>query len=270
MFHCIKAVFVTLILTAQIASACGPTTKCRIGDRHYFIAMPDGYDGRTRIPALIFAHGLQGSGYEISTNPRLRAVANKLGIAFVSVKSAGTSWSIANSPTAYKNSERHVLAYFDAVKKDLLRRFPIDPKRIVVTGASAGGMATWTLACRRSRAFAAFIPMSGTFWDPEPRRCRGPATNIIHFHGAKDRTVPLQGRFVRGAQHGSVTQALKMYGRYGRFSRMKSRSYPGLNCKTSRNRKGKILNFCLYDGAHSFRASNLEAAWRMLQSAGQI
>ena len=265
-----KAAFISFLLSAQLASACGPASKCRIGDRHYFIALPKGYDGQSRIPALIFAHGLQGSGLEISKNPRLRAVADKLGIAFVAVKSAGTSWSIANSPTAYKRSEKDVLAYFDAVKKDIIRRFPIDPKRIVVTGASAGGMATWALACRRSREFAAFIPMSGTFWSPEPRRCRGPATNIIHFHGSKDRTVPLQGRFVRGAQHGSVTKSLKMYGRYGRFSNPKSRNCPGLNCKVSRNRKGKILNFCLYDGGHSFRASNLESAWRMLQSAGQI
>jgi len=250
--------------------ACGTESQCRIGDRHYYIALPDSYDGETQIPAFIFAHGLQGTALGSIRNPRLRKVANDLGIAFIAVKSQGDSWSTRHSPSATRRSEAVELAYFDAVKADVTSRFAIDPDEIVMSGASAGGMMTWTLACRRSGAFAGFIPMSGTFWDPEPRTCSGPVANIVHFHGDEDRTVPLNGRPVRGSQQGSVPQALAMYRAYGDFGAVRDQQVNGLRCENSANAAGNIVNFCLYDGGHSFRSSNVMVAWIMLMGTGSF
>ena len=267
---CAFATFWLMALIPVIAQACGVNSQCRLGDRHYYIATPDGDDGQTRIPALIFAHGYQGSALGIIRNPRLRKVTNELGIAFIAVKSQGQSWSTMNSPSGNEQSEAVELAYFDAVKKDVTPRFNIDPDKIVMSGASTGGMVTWTLACERSDAFAAFIPMSGTFWAPVPPACTGRVANIIHFHGDKDRTVPLNGRPIDGTHQGSVSEALAMYRSFGGFGPAHSVDLDGLRCENSANQSNNIVNFCLYSGGHSFQSKNVAVAWRMLQAAGQL
>lgn len=266
-------VFSTLIFSLSMslaAYACGSETRCEIADRHYYIALPDTYRSDTPIPALIFAHGLQGSALGTIRNPRLRKVANDLGIAFIAVKSLGQSWSTNNSPRSTQNSEAVELAYFDAVKKDVTSRFALDPDKFVMSGASTGGMLTWTLACERSDAFAGFIPMSGTFWAPVPRRCDGRVANIVHFHGDKDKTVPLNGRAVAGTHQGSVPKALAMYRAYGDFDATRKEKVEGLRCENSVNSAGNIVNFCLYAGGHSFRSSNITIAWRMFEAAGKL
>ena len=258
------------LLISNAAHACGTETQCRIEDRHYYIALPDTYNSKTPIPALIFAHGYQGTAFGTIRNPRLLKVANDLGIALIAVKSKGESWSISNSPSATRRSEAVELDYFDAVKEDATSRFAIDPDEIVMSGASAGGMLTWALACERSEAFAGFFPMSGTFWEPEPQTCSGPVANIVHFHGNEDRTVPLAGRPVAGTHQGSVPKALAMYRDYGDFDIPRRQQIDDLNCENSTNAAGNIVNFCLYNGGHSFRSSNVAVGWSMLMDAGQI
>ncbi|MEP4248219.1 alpha/beta hydrolase family esterase [Tateyamaria sp.] len=257
-------------LTSNAAQACGTESKCRIGDRHYYIAMPPGHDGKTPVPAAIFAHGLQGTALGSVRNPRLRAVAQQHGFALIGIKSRGDSWNTPGSPFDTRDGGRDELNYIDAVLADAAKRFPLQTDRIVMSGASAGGMLTWFLACERSAIFAGFVPMSGTFWDPLPRRCTKPVANIVHFHGDNDRTVPLQGRAVAGKQQGSVTEAFDLYTRFGNFRRPKQTQVGDMTCQTRANRRSNILNFCLYPGRHSFRSANLGIAWQMLRAAGQL
>lgn len=262
--------FLCLTVLDFSAQACGTQSKCRIGDRHYFIAMPPDHDGRDLVPALIFAHGLQGTALGTIRNERLRGVAAELGVALIAVKSKGMSWAMQNAPGGRADPSTDALDYFDAVKADAVSRFAIDPTRVVVAGASSGGMMTWTLACMNSGNFAGFIPMSGTFWAPIPPTCRDPIGNVVHFHGDKDRTVPLAGREVGGAKQGDVGEAFAMYRRFGGFGPLRATNRPGLDCRESRNRQGNILNFCLYDGRHSFRSGNIAVGWRMMQAAGKL
>ena len=266
----LAAMIVAVLAFSTGALACGTDSQCKIGDRHYYIAMPDGHDGQTPVPALIFAHGFQGSGLGIIRNPRLRRITSELGVAFIAVKSRGSSWATRNAPRGSAAGHQGVLTYFDNVIADAARRFPIDTSRIVMGGASTGGMLTWTLACERSDIFAGFIPMSGTFWTPEPQTCEGRVANIVHFHGDKDQTVPLEGRPVAGTHQGSVSEALAMYTGYGSFGPVQKATSTELRCDLRQNRAGNILNFCLYDGGHSFRSSNVAVAWRMFQEAGQL
>ena len=267
---CLTVAVVLGAFAARPAMACGENTRCMIGDRHYYIAMPDGHDGRSDVPVIIFAHGLQGTAEGTMQNPRLRRIANDLGAAFVAVKSAGASWSQENAPRTIPGDGRKALAYFDAVRRDMINRFPVDQDRIIVSGASTGGMMTWGLACYRSDDYAAFVPMSGTFWSPVPPTCSGRTASILHFHGDKDQTVPLDGRAVAGTRQGSVPEALEMYRTFGRFGpRTRTRS-GDLRCDVRSNRSGNILSFCLYDGRHSFRSENLRTAWQMLRAAGRI
>jgi predicted peptidase len=71
----------------------------------------------------------------------------------------------------------------------LRREFPIDPKRLYVTGQSMGGFGTWRMIEKWPELFAAAVPICGG-GDP------GLAHNakrvaIWAFHGSKDGIVPV-------------------------------------------------------------------------------
>lgn len=70
------------------------------------------------------------------------------------------------------------------------KRFPVDRKRIYVTGLSMGGFGTWELISRNPKFFAAAIPICGG-GDPA-RVVAAKALPIRAFHGAADNTVPPQ------------------------------------------------------------------------------
>ena len=81
----------------------------------------------------------------------------------------------------------------DAVRADMLQRWPVDTKRLLVSGFSIGGTMAWDLACYRGGDYTAFAPVSGAFWDPLPERCTTPV-NLLHTHGTADDVVPMGGQ----------------------------------------------------------------------------
>ncbi|WP_298919494.1 prolyl oligopeptidase family serine peptidase [uncultured Roseobacter sp.] len=260
-----------LCLAAALpAYACGPDTDCVLGDRHYRIAMPEGHDGTTRVPAIVFSHGYRGSAQGVMRNGSLRRMASELGAALIAVKSKDDDWVIPNAPRHMDSDGAEEFAYFDAVLADATRRFAVDDTRVMATGFSAGGMMTWNLACARSDRFAAFAPISGTFWLTPPETCAGPVANVIHIHGDADRTVPLTGRRILQTKQGEVREALDMYGQYGGFGPSHPSTHDALRCEERRNDAEDILDFCLFEGGHSFRTEYVRFAWERFRQAGRL
>lgn len=257
---------------ATAAAACGPDSKCWVGQRHYYIAMPEGHDGRTKVGAIVFSHGLQGTAKGVMGNETLRGIASDLGVALIAVKSIGEDWNLPNGPRNVVRNVNGTFQYFDAVVADATRRFAIDPDRLMATGYSAGGMVTWNLVCQRPRMFAAFAPMAGTFWKEPPKRCKRPVTNVLHIHGKTDLTVPLEGRVINGVRQGNVYDVLKRYTRMGRYRKAGRITVPALelDCALRKNRRGKMLDFCLYPGRHKYNSLYVKFAWEHFVKAGVL
>ena len=249
------------LLLPEVGFACGADSDCFIGDRHYRVRMPEGYQEGTEIGAIVFAHGFGGSAQGIMRNESMTDLANDLNIAIIATKSAAKDWSIPGAPSAVTFEDVDELAYFDDVIASAAENFPIDPNRLMMTGFSAGGMMVWNLACFRSNQFAAFAPMAGTFWQPEPTSCDTPPANIMHMHGNTDTIVPLQGRDVLDTHQGDVAEVIDMYRRYGGYQQTGSLEIGPLSCETSRNSEGQMLDFCLFEGGHSFKADYVRYAW---------
>ena len=267
------AFFLTLIFSLALTlpgQACGPDTDCKIGNRHYRIAMPEGHDGTTKTGAIVFSHGYRGTAKGLMRNKNLRRMVSEMGLALIAVKSADDDWVIPNSPQHMDSDGAEEFAYFDAVLDDAAARFPIDTNRLMASGFSAGGMMTWNLACHRSERFAAFAPIAGTFWLKPPETCAEPVANLIHIHGDADRTVPLSGRPILATHQGDVMEALDMYVRYGGFGEAALRKVGNLSCQDRTNQEGDILNFCMFEGGHSFRSEYLKFAWETFVSAGRL
>lgn len=244
------------------AAACGTDTDCRVGDRIYRIHV--GADLGPRPGALVFAHGYRGSAAGVMKNASLRRMADDLGVALIALQGVEGRWGLAHAPAGRAVTEPEEMAYVEAVLADATGRFGLDPGRIVASGFSAGGMLTWTLACREGALFAGFIPVSGTFWDPVPRDCAGPVRPLVHIHGDDDPVVPQLGRPIGQARQGKVPEALAMYADEGGFGAAERSTAGDMTCLSRTAPEGTPLAFCQFPGGHSFSTDRLRRAWAMI------
>lgn len=105
----------------------------------------------------------------------------------------GTMWAILNKEhTNQKVAEEPTpeLAGAFAALDLVLETYPIDRKRIYLTGQSMGGFGTWEALYRRPDMWAAAIPICGG-GDPSQVEVFK-HTPIWAWHGAKDLAVPAQ------------------------------------------------------------------------------
>lgn len=72
-----------------------------------------------------------------------------------------------------------------------INKYPIDKKRIYISGLSMGGFGTWYMLMKYPNLFAAAIPMSGA-GDPK-MACEIGHIPIWNFHGDIDKAVPVEG-----------------------------------------------------------------------------
>jgi len=98
-----------------------------------------------------------------------------------------------------------------AVVRDALARFPIDPRRIYLTGISDGGTGVWDALKTWPECFAAGVPMSGMTEIAGLASIRDVPQWI--FHGAKDNDTDVETGY-NGAMVGSraVVRALRAMG----------------------------------------------------------
>ncbi|WP_417726250.1 alpha/beta hydrolase family esterase [Roseovarius sp.] len=259
----------SVLCGAVPALACGPDTDCQLGDRHYRIAMPEGQVSGP-VGAVVFAHGYRGSAAAVMLNKSLRRVVSDMGLALIALKSADDDWVIPYAPRHMDSDGSEEFRYVEAVIEDVSARFPIDTKRLMAAGFSAGGMMVWNLACTMPERFAGFAAIAGTFWMKPPETCATPAASLVHIHGTADPTVPLAGRPILETHQGDVAEALDMYQALGRFSPSGEMAFEDLKCQSRRNPKGEVLDSCLHPGGHTFRSSYLRFAWELLHAAGQL
>jgi predicted peptidase len=71
--------------------------------------------------------------------------------------------------------------------EDSVKKLPVDPKRIYVTGLSMGGFGTWDLIQRKPDYFAAAMPVCGGADVAEATKLKN--LPIWCFHGGKDNVV---------------------------------------------------------------------------------
>ena len=252
-----------MLATATPAGACGTDSDCVIGERSYRIVLPDGYAAMKDLGAIVYAHGYRGNAGKSIHNKALAELAEELGVAIVAANGVDGRWNLPHRPGSAEPLAQDELAYFDDLKADLMNRFGIAPKRIMMTGFSAGGMVTWHLACYRGDDFMGFAPMSGTFWEPVPEECPTGPVNLIHYHGTKDTVVPLDGRRIREAKQGNVFDALGLMTRIGGYKPAGHEELSDMECARKQNDAGKRLEVCLYPSGHGFRTENIKRAWRI-------
>ncbi len=155
----------------------------------YTLALPPSFSS-DHLYALIVALHYGGRvtpyyGKPFMTNPILPAL-GELDAIMVAPDCPGDGWT---DPL----SEEAVLALIRRVEKD----YPVDPRRLVITGFSLGAIGTWKLAIKHPGLFSAAIPVSGM---PPQGIVVGPAGPRFRvIHSLSDEVFPLESlrNFVR-------------------------------------------------------------------------
>jgi len=131
------------------------TVSTKQGESRYTLYVPDGYDGSKSYPAILFLHGAGERGDDGTVQSQVGlgpAIVQRGGVpAIVIFPQARKTWQ-ADSEDA-----EVALKALEEVAKD----FKVDPKRVVLTGLSMGGMGTWSLAAKHPEKFAAIVPICG-------------------------------------------------------------------------------------------------------------
>ena len=210
--------FTVGILAMFAASAaqagCGTDpAPCAVALGTYHITMPDAVS--SDIPALMFLHGAGGSGAGTTRAGGMTGNLALHGYALIGPDGLKRETGRNNSGWSFhpdRPSQRDELAFLTQVADNAASRFGIDRDAIMLGGFSIGGSMASYIACQDPTAFAAYVPVGGSFWRPHPTDCAGPV-KLLHTHGWKDKTVPLEGRPLGGGRiyQGDVWHAMEIW-----------------------------------------------------------
>ncbi|KIC37175.1 alpha/beta hydrolase family esterase [Leisingera sp. ANG-M7] len=196
------------------SAGCGKEQDaCSVEEGAYHIVLPDQKTAASAVPVVMFLHGYGGSGGSVLRNKDMIEGLTQRGYAVIAPEgqrrggSGPQSWGFG--PFTGGRDEG---AFFAAVLADAAERFGTSRSQTVLAGFSAGAFMVHYLACRDPAAFAAYAPVSGAFWRPQPERCAGPL-RLLQVHGWRDEVVPLEGRVLGGGrfEQGDVFAALEVW-----------------------------------------------------------
>lgn len=157
------------------------------------------------LPLVVFLHGSGGQGTD---NLRQMGLGNVFGTrvwalpenqrqfpCYVVAPQTDRGWVRYGPPAPGDSVARVVPGLGDGARmaleviNALVKEFPIDRRRIYVTGQSMGGAGAWHLLTQRPRFFAAAAICCGSRSEDAMASIRTPVWN---FHGAADQTVPVE------------------------------------------------------------------------------
>jgi polyhydroxybutyrate depolymerase len=185
---------------ARRGSGSGDRTILRIGgrDRGYIVRVPPAVArGSARVPLVIVLHGGGGNAVNAESMTGFTAKANAE--KFIVVYPDGTgrrrdallTWNAGHCCGYAMEKKVDDVGFIRALIDTLIARYPVDSKRVFVTGMSNGAMMTHRLGIELSDRVAAIAPVVGALFGDEARP-RFPVSALI-VNGLVDESVPYAG-----------------------------------------------------------------------------
>jgi polyhydroxybutyrate depolymerase len=188
----------------QRAAAALPPAGATAGTRpHPVVHRPVGLSRSKPVPLVIALHASGGYPATFEATSGLDAVADRHGfvVAYLgSLAPASPAWLLIDMPQN--------LAYISAEIESLTASQNIDPRRVYVTGFSAGATMAFFVGCRLSRQVDAIAAVSGAMRFTDLCRISHPVSEL-EVIGTKD-AIPIDGtaRLLSDAQVAARWRAL--------------------------------------------------------------
>ncbi len=150
----------------------------------YLLYLPADYGKEQKNwPLLVFLHGAGERGSDVSRvkvhgPAKLVEQGKDLPFIIVSPQCPAGKW--------WPYMAEAVIALID----EITERYPVDTRRIYLTGLSMGGYGTWAIGCMYPERFAAIAPICGGGLPYLAANLKD--VPVWAFHGAKDSVVPVQ------------------------------------------------------------------------------
>ncbi len=261
---------VLLLLLAAPRAALGeePCDPCWLpGGGSFRVLAPPDWDGRAKLPVLMFLHGYTHEGADVLADAGVTGPAAALGFLLVAPDGLNGTWSHQGSPSQARDDR----LFLHGVLAEVKRRWPVDARLIVLGGFSQGASMVWDMACFAPLGFSAFLPFSGGFWERMPTACTAPV-NLRHVHGTADETVPMAGRTVLDRwRQADIERGFVIWRETDHCIAPPERHAheDALECEVWFCRTRRTLQLCLHPGGHEMEAVWLEEGlrWARTESA---
>lgn len=163
--------------------------------RSYLLRVPPSRAGD--MPLVIVLHGGGGNADNAEMMTGFTELARAEG--FVVVYPEGTAlgparrltWNAGHCCGYAMRANVDDVGFLRALIDHLVRRLPIDPRRVYVTGMSNGAMMSHRAGLELPDRVAAIAPVVGGIFGDE--RARAPGVSAIMINGVLDRNVPYEG-----------------------------------------------------------------------------
>jgi len=195
------------VLGASVAQAQG-TTSCDLPhasgvstqqltstgrSRSYRLSVPEGYNGRQRLPLVLDLHGSGGNAAGEARNSGFETLSARERFVVATLEAEGGRWNVPVQPDRPDD-----VKYVSDVIADVGSHVCLDTTRVYATGFSGGGRMTSLLGCVMGDRLAAIAPVSALRF---PSPCSGPPVPVLTFHGLADPQNPYDGHAVgRGGE----------------------------------------------------------------------
>lgn len=138
-------------------------------------------------PAIVVLHYAGGDPEEMANLIEIGQLVRDTGVWAVLPESRGRNWAF--DPVADRNGPDDV-GLITRVIDNLVAAYPIDARRVYMTGFSSGGFMTQRYVCERSERIAAAAYVSSTLLDSLRKVCKPSLpTPIVGMHGNRDPKV---------------------------------------------------------------------------------
>jgi polyhydroxybutyrate depolymerase len=193
----------------------------QVGDttRTYIVRVPQNLRSGVRVPLVIALHGAGGNAQRAEEMTGFTQKAKTEGFLVVypdgggRLRTGSLTWNAGHCCGYAMRENVDDVAFIKALIDHLVESYPVDERRIYVTGMSNGGMMAHRVGIELSDRIAAIAPVMGAVVGAE----RSPAHPVpaLMINGLLDKSIPIDGSTRSGhAPHGTSTKAAIYQGEF--------------------------------------------------------
>lgn len=155
----------------------------------------------SRLPLIVFLHGLGSSGAELSAGLHLKEYSERLGFAFFAPdgmpdNSGRRFWDASPSCCNFDHLPVDHVALLRGWILDALKNPKLDPKRVYLVGYSNGGFLAHRAACELGSLLRGIFSIGGA-GPNQPKTCHpDQVPNIVEIHAEDDAIVAFKGGYL--------------------------------------------------------------------------